>query len=396
MGFVNETHLEMAMRFILLAALLSVASALPSFEQDVVGQRRDAGVCGCLTTSCTLNGVVNGAAGTCTGEIKDGATCQHTCNTGYTVAGNVGCNKGVLTGGSCTANPCASTLFQLPTGASNKCTGSIASGATCGLTCATGFQPVPGKCLAGQAIQQPSCRTQICNRPTAIANSDQTDGGYNNCEAESAIGATCSPKCKSGYTLTGSYTCTAAAGGTGPGTMAGTVSCTPSKCTVAATSWAGGNFATAGTCTAGNVAGDGTWACLPTCKGGAPGQAPAGGNAGYRYVATAGTCIKGVFTAPTCLQKNVLVLLLFLLVVLLQNAQTRQSKPVLFLMQTLVLELAVPSRAQWVPPVHMHPKLATSWQEQPSSVVLPLSPLFASGTALGKTARVVAYSSATL
>merc|ERR1711959_563603 len=256
MGFVNETHLEMAMRFILLAALLSVASALPSFEQDVVGQRRDAGVCGCLTTSCTL--------------------------------------KGVLNGGSCTANPCASTLFQLPTGASNKCTGSIASGATCGLTCATGFQPVPGKCLAGQAIQQPSCRTQICNRPTAIANSDQTDGGYNNCEAESAIGATCSPKCKSRYTLTGSYTCTAAAGGTGPGTMAGTVSCTPSKCTVAATSWAGGNFATAGTCTAGNVAGDGTWACLPTCKGGAPGQAPAGGNAGYRYVATAGTCIKGV------------------------------------------------------------------------------------------------------
>ena len=80
----------------------------------------------------------DGSVGNCTSSLAHGATCQPTCNSGYTVSGTSSCNAGTLTAATCSGNSCdASTA---PTnGGVGTCTSSLAHGATCQPTCNNGY-----------------------------------------------------------------------------------------------------------------------------------------------------------------------------------------------------------------------------------------------------------------
>jgi hypothetical protein len=90
----------------------------------------------------------NGAVGTCTNSLASGSTCQPTCDSGYTVSGTSSCTAGTLTAATCVPNCDASTA---PTnGVVGTCTNSLASGSTCQPTCDSGYT-VSGtsSCTAG-------------------------------------------------------------------------------------------------------------------------------------------------------------------------------------------------------------------------------------------------------
>ena len=107
----------------------------------------------------------NGAVGTCTSSLASGSTCQPTCNSGYTVSGVSSCSAGTLTAATRSASPTS------PTSASS------------------------------------------CDASTA-----PTNGVVGNCTSSLASGSSCTPTCNSGYTVSGSRSCSA-------GTLTDTVAC---------------------------------------------------------------------------------------------------------------------------------------------------------------------------
>ena len=84
----------------------------------------------------------NGTMGTCESSLESGSTCQPTCNTGYTVSGTSSCNDGMLSAATCSANPCDASAAPA-NGAvglySSQCTSTLPSGSTCQPTCNTGY-----------------------------------------------------------------------------------------------------------------------------------------------------------------------------------------------------------------------------------------------------------------
>jgi len=300
MGVRYKTHpMTRAPRFLLLAALLAVASALPSFEQDVVG-RRSSLVCGCHSKDCTLSGIANGGLGACSATVKSGAAaCLHTCDSGFTVGTGVTCTNGLLSGGVCTPKNCdASKVFQIPAGATaGTCTGTVTTGASadfpgaCNVVCGTGNMPATsGKCFAEKAVGQPSCKTQVCSSFTTAVSAAVSG---NNCKDNSAVGTTCTPTCKTGYDITSVsklWTCTA---GNNAATWVGTPQCIAKKCTVTDV-WSGpaAGFnavnpqGTGGTaCVAGTTA-TAVTTCTPNCAA--------------NFQVTNGKCVLGTWTNPTC------------------------------------------------------------------------------------------------
>ena len=93
----------------------------------------------CPLKSCDASTApTNGGVGTCTSTLASGSTCQPTCNSGYIVSGTSSCNNGMLSAATCVRNTCdASTA---PTnGGVGTCTSSLAGGATCQPTCNSGY-----------------------------------------------------------------------------------------------------------------------------------------------------------------------------------------------------------------------------------------------------------------
>ena len=80
----------------------------------------------------------NGGVGTCTNSLASGLTCQPTCNTGYTVSGTSSCTRGILTAATCNPNACDASAAPA-NGGVGTCTNSLASGSTCQPTCNTGY-----------------------------------------------------------------------------------------------------------------------------------------------------------------------------------------------------------------------------------------------------------------
>ena len=111
----------------------------------------------------------NGAVGTCTSTLASGSTCQPTCNTGYTVSGTSSCYDGTLTAATCSASPCDASAAPA-NGAVGTCTSTLASGSTCQPTCNTGYT-VSGtsSCTLG-ALTAATCSANPCDASAAPAN----------------------------------------------------------------------------------------------------------------------------------------------------------------------------------------------------------------------------------
>ena len=109
---------------------------------------------------CDASGAItNGALNDCTSSLASGASCTPTCDSGYTLSGSRSCSSGTLTDtAACTATPCDASAA--PTnGAVGTCTNSLASGASCTPTCDSGYTLSGSRsCSSGTLTDTVACK----------------------------------------------------------------------------------------------------------------------------------------------------------------------------------------------------------------------------------------------
>ncbi len=144
----------------------------------------------------------NGAIGSCSDTLASGSTCQPTCDSGYTISGSSSCTTGSLTAATCEADPCDASAAPV-NGAAGDCTDTLASGSTCQPTCDSGYTiSRSSSCTAG-VLTAGTCEADPCDASAA-----PTNGAVGNCTDTLASGSKCQPTCDSGYTVSGSSSCT--------------------------------------------------------------------------------------------------------------------------------------------------------------------------------------------
>jgi hypothetical protein len=224
----------------------------------------------CGPAPCTGHNVVitNGRVGNCLSQsLVHGASCQPTCNTGFTVSGTTSCDKAVLSAATCNPNSCDATNLVTNAGNVGTCTTTLSSGQTCQQVCNSGYNGSPSSCLNGK-LTAGICSAKVCDATTVITNGKNKG----DCTSTLVHGASCEQVCNTGYTLTSASSC-----------MAGTLTagaCTPSACDASSPPTNG----TVGTCT-GSVPSGST--CQISCK------------TGYTASGTS-SCLNGVVTSATC------------------------------------------------------------------------------------------------
>merc|ERR1712072_501300 len=302
MGGTREKNMQ---KFIALCALCAFASALPSdFHNDVIlGRRAAKGVttpCGCFSTDCKVTAPTNGAMGDCKTTMNSGSTCTPTCNNGFTKVGTTSsCTNTALTKPTCQGKPCTGLTDAkvLPAGATKTvaCAALVTatvmnSGTTCGFTCPANQVVDKTTNCEATVLTLGSCKASYCSGVDTYAKSSDISGpGAGDCGKTLALGGTCTPAAKTGYTCTGKVTCASTSSANTLAVKSENFACTANACTgitAAPTSGAANGCTT--TLNSGST-------CSPTCNAG---YTLTGGVAGKR------SCTAGKLTDVTCKLKT--------------------------------------------------------------------------------------------
>ena len=145
----------------------------------------------------------NGGTGDCTSTLASGSTCQPTCDMGYTVSGTSSCSDGTLTAATCVADPCDASAAPTNGGVGN-CTSTLASSSMCQPTCDTGYTVSGTSSCSLGTLTAATCSANACDASAA-----PTNGGVGDCTSTLASGSKCQPTCDTGYTVSGTSSCTA-------------------------------------------------------------------------------------------------------------------------------------------------------------------------------------------
>merc|ERR1711990_833995 len=247
MGVTREKNMQ---KFVPLCALFAFASALPSdFHNDVILGRRAAKAvttpCGCFSSACKVTAPTNGAMGDCKATMASGSTCTPTCGSDYTKVGTTyTCTNTALTGVSCQGKPCAISSGAAVTPAGATATGActtlinaktMTSGTSCGFTCPANQVVDKTTTCSAKVITLGSCKASYCDGVDTYAKaSDAGAGGAGDCGKTLALGGTCTPATKTGYTCTGKVTCSSTSAANTKGTKTENFACTakPTACAI--------------------------------------------------------------------------------------------------------------------------------------------------------------------
>jgi len=162
----------------------------------------------CNPNGCTVEAPTNGNLGNCNanGVLAHGATCAPECDTGYTVSGSVTCALGEFTAATC--SPGCTGVGPPQNGNRGTCpaNGVLAHSATCEPTCDTGYTLSASSitCSAG-SFTAATCIPKDCTGVGAPEN-----GNLGNCptDGQLAHGHSCTPGgCPWGHIVSGSITC---------------------------------------------------------------------------------------------------------------------------------------------------------------------------------------------
>ena len=127
--------------------------------------------------SCDASGAItNGAPGSgCTSTLAHGTSCSPTCDSGYTLSGTRSCSAGTLTDNAMCSGDSCDASNAITNGALNNCTSTLASGATCTPTCNTGYTLSGTRsCTAGALADTAVCNINSPAGPSPFADGDAT------------------------------------------------------------------------------------------------------------------------------------------------------------------------------------------------------------------------------
>ena len=120
---------------------------------------------------------VNGAVGDCTNSLASGSTCQPTCEKGHAVSGWSSCHTfGFLTAATCSPSPCDASAAPA-NGGVGDCTNSLASGSTCQPTCDTGYTVSGTSSCSFGVVTTAMCEPNPCTSSTD-SSKDGSDGEF--------------------------------------------------------------------------------------------------------------------------------------------------------------------------------------------------------------------------
>merc|ERR1719453_1020583 len=109
----------------------------------------------------------------------------------------------------------------------------MTSGASCGFTCPANQVVDKATTCSATAITLGSCKASYCSGvDTYAANSDAGASGKGNCGTTLALGGTCTPATKTGYTCTGQVTCASTSVANTLAVKSENFACTLDKCTI--------------------------------------------------------------------------------------------------------------------------------------------------------------------
>ena len=207
--------------------------------------------------------------GDCDASMPHGASCQPTCDRGYSLESPLRCWDGRLIQGECVPSACVMTLP--PNSNPGACnTDTIDHGASCKPSCEPGFTLQGETTCSHGALQMAACVPSSCDLSTTPISCHGTTG---DCPDTLQHGQSCQPACERGYTPTNALVCDR-------GIFVRPVDCQPDACDASTPP----NHATAGDCTSHLPSGK---HCTPQCDEG--------------YVLTKNTsCKLGVLDASKC------------------------------------------------------------------------------------------------
>ena len=117
----------------------------------------------CTPAACVVTTPADGTLGTCPSDLASGGSCQFTCDTGYTLNGAAtSCSFGTLTAQTCTASSC--TVTAPINGYLGTCSSTLASGASCQFTCDAGYTLVGSQTTCSDGSL--SAQTCVLQQPT--------------------------------------------------------------------------------------------------------------------------------------------------------------------------------------------------------------------------------------
>merc|ERR1719253_973289 len=135
---------------------------------------------------------------------------------GYTASGTSSCSAGTLTAATCLPNPCDASTAPAH-GSPGGCTSNLASGSTCQPQCEMGYTASGTSSCSAGTLTAATCLPNPCDASTAPAH-----GSPGDCTSNLASGSTCQPQCETGYTASGTSSCSA-------GTLTA-ATCLPNPC----------------------------------------------------------------------------------------------------------------------------------------------------------------------
>jgi hypothetical protein len=133
-----------------------------------------------IRISCTVTLPTNGGMGDCPSSLPSGSSCTPTCDSGYTLSGSRSCSAGILTDTAvCSGNSCDAS-GAIPNGdPGSACTSTLAHWSSCTPTCNTGYTLSGTRsCSAGILTDNTNCEPDPCTASLDNPNKNGDDGVY--------------------------------------------------------------------------------------------------------------------------------------------------------------------------------------------------------------------------
>ena len=145
----------------------------------------------CVPQSCTMTCPIHGQSGNCPTTLKHGEVCQPTCDDGYETADVARCDHGQLVQAPCNPKGCSS-ITPPDHGTIGSCPHALGSGESCLPECDAGFS------LVGETSCRNGRLTVAACRPAGCATADAIDGALENGDCPEFLehGMSCTPTCR--------------------------------------------------------------------------------------------------------------------------------------------------------------------------------------------------------
>lgn len=156
----------------------------------------------CIPTSCAVRLPSHASMGQCGATLEHGETCELACAPGYQLKGTTTCTAGKLTTSTCEPMICPNVNIPSNAASRGDCPTSMEHGASCSPVCEAGTT-LTSKTKCDQGV----LKLAVCTPDSCDMRLPSGHAGMGDCNGTLAHGESCTPACLSGHALSRETTC---------------------------------------------------------------------------------------------------------------------------------------------------------------------------------------------